>query len=377
MRLAFVYDRINKIGGAERVLTALHEIWPEAPFFTAVYNPNTTPYAKNWDVRSSFLQHLPFAKTHHEWFVWATPFAFESFNFNEFDVVISVTSAEAKGIITKPETLHVCYCLTPTRYLWSHAHEYGHQLLLSKLRAWDYIAAQRPDQYLAISKTVQSRIKKYYHRDSEIIYPGINTDFFKPLSANHYSLATSHYFLVVSRLVPYKHIDIAIQACNALQLSLKIIGTGSHLPHLKKLAGPTIEFLGQLTDQQVLGYYQECAAVIFPGEEDLGLTLLEAQSCGKPVIAYKGGGASEIIQSGTTGLFFDTLSPSALSKALKLYEHKSFDSSTIRQHALAWNIGKYKQQFKARIEELWQKHQNLPQWELLFLPVVWARECGP
>ncbi len=367
MKLAFVYDRLNKIGGAERVLTSLHEIWPEAPFFTAVYDPKKAVYAKDWDVRPSFLQNIPLAKHHHEWFVWAMPFAFESFDFSDFNVVISITSAEAKGIITKPETLHVCYCLTPTRYLWSHAHEYGHQLLLSKLRAWDYVAAQRPDHYIAISKTVQSRIKKYYHRKSEIIYPGIDTGFFRPATSlprsealrGHKPQATS-YFLIVSRLVPYKHIDIAIKACNQLKLALKIIGIGSDKNRLKKIAGPTIEFLGQLTDVETLQYYQECQALIFPGEEDLGLTMLEALSCGKPVIAYHGGGAAEIIKEGTTGHFFATLSPQSLQATLQSFKAESYNSDTIRNQALKYSREKFIQTFKQQINHLWQQHQNHP-----------------
>lgn len=359
MRLAFVYDRINKIGGAERVLNTLHEILPEAPFYTAVYDPQRAAYAKDWDVRPSFLQNIPLAKNHHEWFVWAAPFAFESFNFDDFDVVISVTSAEAKGIITKPETLHICYCLTPTRYLWSHAHEYGHQLLLSKLRAWDYIAAQRPDHYLAISRTVQSRIQKYYHRDSDIIYPGINTNFFKPSALS--LKPSARYFLIVSRLVLYKNIDIAIQACNELELPLKIVGTGSDLKRLKKLAGSTVEFLGQLTDQDLLGYYQGCQALILPGEEDFGLTILEALSCGKPVIAYRGGGAAELIEEGTTGAFFATLSLQSLIQTLKIFNQSRYNPQTLHQQALQFNQDKFKKHFKIKINELWQEHQvSLP-----------------
>ena len=359
MKLAFVYDRINKIGGAERILASLHEIWPDAPFYTAVYDPITAPYAKNWNIRPSFLQQIPFAKNHHEWFALAMPYAFESFDFNNFDVVISVTSAEAKGIITKPHTLHVCYCLTPTRYLWSHVHEYGHQLLLSHHRAWDYIASQRPDHYLTISKTVQQRISKYYHRNSDVIYPGIDTNFFCP--ATNYKLQTNNYFLVVSRLVPYKRVDLAIEACNQLQLQLKIIGTGTDLSRLTKLAGPTVEFLGELTDQEILRYYQQCQALIFPGEEDLGLTIIEAQSVGKPVVAYRSGGATEIVIEGTTGAFFDTLSPRALAQTLKLFEPSSYDRSVIRKNALHWDRQEFKNLFKTTIDTLWQTHhKNLP-----------------
>lgn len=194
MKVAFVYDRVNKWGGAERVLLALHEIWPEAPLYTTVYDEKKAPWAKVFPkVITSFLQKFPFAKSHHELYPWLTPLAFETFDFTDYDVVISLTSAEAKDIITKPQTLHICYCLTPTRYLWSHYGEYLNNpgfgfltdsiykilipRLSSGLKATDRICAQRPDEYIAVSKTVQKRIKEYYYRDSEVLYPGIDTDF--------------------------------------------------------------------------------------------------------------------------------------------------------------------------------------------------------
>lgn len=357
MKLAFVYDRLNKLGGAERVLQALHDLWPAAPWYTAVHNPATASFTRGWDVRTSFMQYVPLAKTHHQWFPWLTPFAFESFSFDGFDTVISITSAEAKGIITQPATLHLCYCLTPTRYLWSHSHEYGYPLLLSKLRQWDYVAAQRPDRFLAISRSVQDRIRKYYHRDSDVIYPGIDTNFFVP-GTSHQPLATS-YFLVVSRLVAYKHIDLAIRACNQLKLPLKIVGSGSEFNRLQSLAGPTVELLGQLTDEQLLGYYQGCRALIFPGEEDFGLTMLEALSCGKPVIAFARGGASEIITAGTTGQFFDTLNTHSLVQALTQFDPTVYDPTIIRHHALKFSLSGFKRQFKSQVVTLWQQHQSL------------------
>ncbi len=381
MKIAFVYDRINKIGGAERILVTLHEIWPQAPFFTAVYNPESVPFSKNWEVHTSFLQHLPLAKTNHELYPWLTPFAFESFSFSDFDVVISITSAEAKGIITRPETLHICYCLTPTRYLWSHADEYLrqshallqpiHRLFLTKLRAWDQVASSRPDYYLAISQTVKQRLHKYYHRDSTVIYPGIDTNFFKPAAKDQRPasparfaesrragrLKTNDYFLVVSRLVAYKHLDLAVKACNELHLPLKIIGTGQELSRLRQLAGPTIQFLGQLTDGELVGYYQSCRALIFPGEEDLGLTMLEAQAVGKPVIAYRGGGATEVINQ-QTGIFFDKLSVSSLKDALGQFIEHQFKPEIIRHQAQKFATIDFKHRFKQLVEDLWQKHQQ-------------------
>ncbi len=194
IRIAFVYDRVNKIGGAERVLQALHELWPSAPLYTAVYNKDSAKWADVFSVQPSFLQSIPFSKTHHEWFALCTPMAFESFSFDEFEIVISITSAEAKNIITKPGTAHICYCLTPTRYLWSGSKDYaknphiglpksivrfGHSVLSPLLRTWDLLASKRPDKYVAISERVKSRIESYYKQDVDaVLYPPVNTDFF-------------------------------------------------------------------------------------------------------------------------------------------------------------------------------------------------------
>ena len=366
MRLAFVYDRINKIGGAERVLKALHEIWPQAPFYTAVYSPKRAEFAKGWQIKTSFLQRIPFARSHHEIFPWLTPIAFESFSFDDFDLVISITSAEAKGIITKPDTLHVCYCLTPTRYLWSHSKQYLQaapkwqrqfiKLLTPKLRSWDKVAAQRPDSYLAISKNVNQRIKKYYHRDSDVIYPSVDTNFFRPIT-DHQSLITSH-FLVVSRLVSYKRIDLAVKACTKLKLPLVVVGVGNQLSKLKKIAGSTIKFVGKVTDKELLKLYQSCRALIFPGEEDFGISPLEAQSTGKPVIAYRAGGAKETIIEGKTGEFFDTLSVSSLFSKLESFDSTRYNPKLIAHHAANFAEGKFKTKFKSTIETLWQKHQQ-------------------
>ncbi|MBI2009631.1 MAG: glycosyltransferase [Candidatus Chisholmbacteria bacterium] len=371
MKIAFVYDRLNKIGGAERVLTALHAIWPEAPWYTAVQNTKSAPFSQDWHIVPSFMQAIPFASSHHEWFPWLTPFAFESFSFGEFDVVISITSAEAKGIITKPQTLHICYCLTPTRYLWSHTSEYlevGNPLLkpmrsaiMAKLRHWDTVAAHRPDHYLAISRIVQKRIKKYYHRQSQVLYPPIDTDFFTPLRRNKvtdYRLPITDYFLVVSRLVPYKKVDLAVKAATALKLPLVVVGVGSELPKLRRLAGPLVTFTGLVPDDTLRLYYLRCRALIFPGLEDFGLTILEAQSMGKPVIAYRAGGATESIKAGKTGLFFDTLSVSALTAALEKFATLTFDPIAIRNHVKPFATLLFKERFQATIEALWHEHQT-------------------
>lgn len=355
MKLALVYDRIVKWGGAERVLLALHELYPDAPLYTAVYDRERTPWASVFDVRTSFLQQYPFVRSHHEWFAWLMPYAFESFSFDEYDVVISVTSAEAKGIITKPHTRHLCYCLTPTRYLWSHYDDYfRHRLFrtisrpaVSSLRKWDYIAAQRPDQIIAISSAVQKRIEKYYHRESDLIYPPVNLKldvrslkvddevgiFDEPqFLRSNLKLPTS-YFLVVSRLVSYKHVDLAVKACNTLRLPLVIIGTGHEQERLKRLAGRTVTFLSDLTEDRLNWYYRHCRAFILPQEEDFGIASVEAQLQGKPVIAYHAGGSLDTVKEGVTGTFFHQQTELALIDALYRFDTMHVDESKCRKNA--------------------------------------------
>lgn len=362
MKVALVYDRVNKIGGAERVLEILHQIWPEAPLFTAVYYPNTAPWARKFKVISSFLNHFPLAKKRHEAYPYLMPLAFESFSFDEYDVVISITSEAAKGILTKPKTLHICYCLTPTRYLWSGYPDYFKNRafrLLTKpivayLRSWDKIADQRPDVFLATCENVKKRIKKYYGRDSEVIYPPVDVGKFVP---NHQSSIISHksYFLLVSRLVAYKKVDLAIETFNQLGLPLKIVGVGRQMRKLKRMAKKNIEFLGQLTDKELLGYYQRCQAVIFPQEEDFGLVPLEAQACGRPVIAYSKGGALETVIEGRTGLFFASQTPGALIKTIKKFKASQFKPQTCRQNAEKFSQERFEKEFKDFVKKQWLK----------------------
>ena len=385
MKIALVYDRVNKFGGAERVLLALHKIWPKAPLYTSVYNPAGAPWAKDFKVIPSFVQKFPLAKKHHEIYPWLMPFAFESFNFDKYNVVISITSAEAKGIITKPKTLHICYCLTPTRYLWSGYHHYLDnpryglfnslacllmKPLLFKLRQWDKVASQRPDCYIAISKTVQKRIKKYYDRSSSLIYPSVDTNKFKqPPITNHPAYRSSacagrqspitNYFLVVSRLVSYKRVDIIIKAFNKLGFLLKIIGDGVERKCLEKKAKANIEFLGQkLTDGQLISYYQNCFALVFAGKEDFGLVSLEAQACGKPVIAYKIGGIGETIIRNKTGILFSPQTSEALIKAVRLFKPENFKSQDCYQNAEKFGQKIFYKKFKNLVEERWKKHQK-------------------
>ncbi|MBI3384965.1 glycosyltransferase [Candidatus Gottesmanbacteria bacterium] len=378
MKVALAYDRVNKIGGAERVLLALHEIWPKAPLYTAVYDEEKAPWAKVFPkVITSFLQKIPLAKSHHELFAALTELAFETFNFSQFDLVISVTSSEAKAIITKPETLHICFCLTPTRYLWSGNSLYQNNpgfgvlnpmiktllpLVVPKLRVFDQIASKRPDFYLAISNTVKKRIKKYYQRESEVVYPGIDTDKFKIQNSKFKSTnqkSKVNYFLVVSRLVPYKRIDLAIEAFNELGWELKIIGTGVEADNLKKIAKSNVEFLGELTDEKLVGYYQDCRALVCTQEEDFGLVSIEAQAFGKPVIAFAKGGIAETIRQGKTGILFKQQNLLSLFLALKKFTKMKFSSQDCRKNALIYNKEQFQKDFKQKVNKLWDQYQNI------------------
>lgn len=359
MKIALVYDRVNKFGGAERVLLALHQLWPQAPLFTAVYSPRHSRWADPISVRPSFLNHFPFARTHHELYPWLTPLAFESFNLSRFDVVISVTSAEAKAVITPPQTLHLCYCLTPTRYLWSHYQHYfkdpilgfGLKLWHRRLQADDLIYSRRPDQYLAISQTVSERIKQYYHQDARVIFPPVETEKFSFSPAKEY-------YLVVSRLVSYKKIALAIKACNQLQEKLVIVGAGREKKALQKLSGPTIKFVGLVSEEKLAAYYQRCRALIMPQEEDFGISSLECQASGKPVIAYRQGGARETIVNNQTGIFFSRQTVDSLINAMKQSKARDWDKNIIQSQAKKFDQAVFKTQFKQLVEEQWSEHQR-------------------
>jgi glycosyltransferase involved in cell wall biosynthesis len=347
MKVALVYDRVNKWGGAERILLALHELFPDAPLYTSVYDPIKAPWAKVFlKVIPSFLQKFKWFRDKHELLGAFMPMAFERFNFDRFDTVISVTSEAAKGIITKPGTLHICYCLTPTRYLWS-----GYELyfsnpflkwmskpIVSYLQTWDRVAANRPDIMISISSEVKNRIQKYYHRDSRIIFPGVEErKLIKHLSGK--------YYLVVSRLVKYKKIDLVIKAFNYLGFPLIIVGVGSEEKHLKHIARGNITFMGEINEEKLVGFYKSAKALIFPQEEDFGLTAIEAQAVGLPVIAFKKGGALDIVTEGKTGVFFNEQLPDCLVKTVKKFDKMHFREQDLIDNAKRFSKTVFQKEF--------------------------------
>lgn len=357
MKTAIVYDRVNKWGGAEKVLLALHDIFPDAPLFTSIFHSGKAQWANVFpDVKTSFLQKIPFVKDKHHLIPYLMPVAFESFDFNDYDLVISVTSEAAKGIITGPKTIHVCYCLTPTRYLWSGKDDYfgnkPFRLIASPavryLKSWDKIASRRPDKVIAISSAVKERIKKYYGIESEVIFPPVDVESFKPKK----DIEKKDYYLVVARLVPYKKTDLVVKTFNELSAPLVIVGKGSDEGRLKRMANKNITFKGFVSEKELVGYYQEARALIFPQEEDFGITAVEAQAAGTPVIAYKKGGALDTVTDGKTGVFFDNQKVNCVCEAVKRFDKMRFISKDLVKNAQRFEKNNFKKQFSDLISKI-------------------------
>src|SRR3989339_899643 len=301
MNLAIIHDFLNQFGGAERVVEAVHTLYPEAPIYTSIYDQSRLPDSfARMDIRTSFMQNLPLVMRYFKLYFMIYPLAFEQIKLDEYDVILSSSSAYAKGVKTSPNQLHICYCHTPMRFVWrfndyikrENLPDWVKNLLpffLEPIKEWDLRNNSRVDYFIANSSNVAARIKQLYGRQSDIIFPPVDTKKFQPGSLD------KDFFLVVSRLSPYKRLDLVVEAFNQLDLPLKIIGSGPARASLQKLAKNNIEFLGQLDDRDVVKYLSECRALIFPGEEDFGIVPLEAMACGRPVIAYKAGGGLETV----------------------------------------------------------------------------------
>jgi glycosyltransferase involved in cell wall biosynthesis len=358
MKVALVHDYLNQMGGAERVVLALHEIFPEAPIYTSIYDPGRVDTAfQSIDIRTSFMQKLPLVKKHHQPFLPFYPFAMERLDLHGYDLILSSSSAFGKGVITRPETMHICYCHTPMRWCWNYDEYVQRERLgsiarnilpffITGLRVWDQTSSMRVDHFIANSPVVADRIRKYYRRDAVVIPP--------PVEARRFTFdATTRaeeYFLIVSRFMPYKRIDLAIEACNRLQLPLVIIGSGRDENRLKSIAGPTIRLMGRLSDEEVLHYYAHCRAFILPGEEDFGITPLEAQASGRPVIAYAAGGALASVIDSVTGTFFQKQTVESLAEVLESFDERRYDPQTIRNHALEFDKPRFHRRILQFIE---------------------------
>ncbi|HAR99753.1 MAG: Glycosyl transferase group 1 [Candidatus Moranbacteria bacterium GW2011_GWC2_37_73] len=367
MRIAFVHDYLVQYGGAERVLECLTELYPYAPIYTILHNKDAMHGVfEDKRIYTSYLQNFPFARRWHRIFPLLMPPAIEQFDFSAYDVVVSDSSSYAKGIITGPKTLHICYMHTPMRYAWDDCQKYTRDFyfprLIKKLipfamnyiRLWDKVSADRVDVFIANSNFVARRIQKYYRKDSTVIHP--------PVDTNNFSVQVSDsnekFFLMVGRLIAYKRHSVAIRAFNEMKLPLKIIGRGPELKRLQKIAGPTIEFLGRVDDEELKKHYSKCQAVIFPQEEDFGIVAIEALACGKPLIAFRGGDIPEHMEEGKMGVFFDKQNKEDIIDAVQRFEKLSFDANYIRSKVLKFDREIFKEKMKKFIEDEVEKHKN-------------------
>ncbi|MBT6068281.1 glycosyltransferase [Candidatus Peregrinibacteria bacterium] len=362
-KVAIVCDWLTNYAGAERVISAISEIFPEAPIYTSVYNEEKMREFKDREVRQSFIGKLPFAKKKHQLYISLMPYAFEGMNLDEYDIVISSSHACAKGIITSPSTIHVCYCHSPMRYVWDGCHEYvknygwyrwPFKFLIDRqlfgLRKWDRLAAERADHFIGNSKYVAERIKKYYGREADVIYPSVDTDEFE------LSERSGDYYLAVGRLIPYKRFDLLVDTFNSLGLPLYIVGDGKEFATLKERAADNVKLMGFVSEGELKNYYVGAKAFLFPQKEDFGIVPVEAMACGKPVIAYGEGGALETIVDGKTGVLFEEQTVESLSKAVrkfeKMHDDEKFDPKVIRAHAETFSKERFQDELKKYLEEL-------------------------
>lgn len=362
--IALVHDWLNQMGGAENVLEEMKGLFPAAPIFTSIYAPGRMPEGyRQWDIRTSFMQRLPGVTTHHQRYLPFYPLAFSRMDLSGYDLVLSNKSGFCHGVTTHRgdrQALHVCYCLTPTRYLWQYdLYRQREQIgsaastllkpLLMQLRKWDYAAAQRVDHFVAISREVQRRIRAVYQRSSTVIYPPVDVDYFTPAA----SQPVGDYYLIVSRLIPYKRIDLAVQAFNRLaHEKLIVVGDGRDLEMLKAYAGSNITFLGRTPRAQVRELLRGCRAFLFPGLEDFGIAPVEAMSAGRPVIAFGGGGALDTVVPGATGELFAEATVESLVAVLQRFDWRAYDPHACRAQAETFSAAVFRRQFGAYVHEV-------------------------
>ena len=359
VRVALVHDWLNQMGGAENVLEEFVALFPGAPIFTSMYGPDKMPDSyRNWPIHTTFMQRLPRVMDFHQAYLPLYPAAFQTTDLSGFDLILSNKSGFCHGIRSRKgnqKALHICYCLTPTRFLWLYEQyrqrerigslmDLGLKPLLAILRRWDYAAAQRVDHFIAISSTVQERIRTIYGRDSVVVHPPVNTLRFTPDP----SAPVGDYYLIVSRLIPYKRIDLAVKAFQALPHErLIVVGSGRARQSLEELAGPNVTFLGWQPGERQLELMRGCKAFLFPGLEDFGIAPVEAMSAGRPVIAFRAGGALDTVVPGKTGEFFDTQTPESLQQAVQQFDPFAYDPAACRAQAERFS----QEEFRRRVLE--------------------------
>lgn len=364
MKIALVADWLTNYGGAESVISAFHDLYPEAPVYTTMYKPSKMKELGHLKkVHTSWLNKIPGLK--HQWSLSFMPLAIEQFNLDEFDVVLSSCHSISKGVITKPETLHVSYCHTPMRYAWEswdfetrlkRFPRFAHGLIrnqIKKVQKWDYCAAQRVDQYIANSSYTASQIQKYYKRESHVINP--------PVRLSRFHVAKNpkcDYYLAAGRLIPYKKFDLLVEAFNQNKRKLKIVGVGPDYKKIKQMAKSNVEILGRVSDQELSDLYANTKAFLFPQVEDAGIVPLEAMASGRPVIAYKKGGSLDTVIENKTGIFFDEQTASALNQAINHFEKIQFDSKKIRLFAESFDTEVFKKKIKDYVDQRFKEYKN-------------------
>ena len=366
-KLALVHDWLNQIGGAEDVLSVLHDAYPASPIFTSIYAPEIMPESyRSWDIRSIWMNRLPGIHQHHQPYLPLYPVAWNQFRLTDYDVILSNKSGFCHGLqFDASRSLHICYCLAPTRYVWQlntylareglgRLVEAGLRPFISLMKRWDYAAAQRVSHFIAISTEIQERIRSYYNRESDIIFPPVDTSRFQPVSQEE----LGDYFLIVSRLIPYKRIDLAVQAATRLNLPLKIGGRGRDMDRLREMAGPTVEFLGFVDDAELPGVMARAKAFLFPGLEDFGITPVQAQAAGRPVIAYAGGGTRDTVIPGISGETFDQMELDSLIAVMANFDADRYQPAQIREHALRFDTKVFENEMDSFMQQAWAAHQS-------------------
>ena len=369
LKVAIVHDWLVSYAGADRVVDCMHHVFPDAPIYTLVYDKDKMPaWFRDYDIRTTWIQKLPFATKLYKKLLPLMPGAFEALDLSEYDLVLSSSSSCSKGVITRPDAVHICYCHTPIRYVWDFYYTYranANPLVravmpgqMHKLRQWDKCAADRVDYFIANSRYIAQRIKKYYRRDSDVIYPCVHIN-------QSPFVEKEDFYLVVGRFTWYKRIDLAVVACTKLGRRLVVIGSGDEESRLRAIAGPTVEFKGGgLSDEEVRDYYLRAKAFLFPGEEDFGITPVEAQSAGTPVLAYGRGGACETVEDGRTGLLFHAQTVDSLAECIEKFEAEGVacTKEEIRAHSLRFSEERFEAQLRAycarRVEDWRRELQN-------------------
>jgi glycosyltransferase involved in cell wall biosynthesis len=358
-RIALVHDWLTGMRGGEKVLEALCERFPDAELFTLLHvRGRVSPTIERRPIHTSPLQLLPQVHRYYRYCLPLFPWAIEQLDLDGFDLVLSVSHCAAKSVIRPATAKHLCYCLTPMRYAWDQYDAYFSRArvgllhasvaapVMRRLARWDLATAGRADRYVAISHYVAGRIHRYYNRQASVVYPPVDTDFFRPNDSPSEGFA-----LVVSALVPYKRVELAIDACERAQVPLIIVGDGPERPALEYVGGGRAQFLGRVSDDEVRDLYRRAALVILPGEEDFGIVPLEAQACGRPVVALGRGGARETVLSGVTGELVDEPSPDAFAEAIARVMARTFDQAVIRRHAEAFGRERFADQMEALVHD--------------------------